>query len=98
MAGQRVDFHPEAVTEARAAYTWYEQRDRRAAEAFLGEVDHAVTRVLESPRAWPAFLGLSRRCLFDRFPFYLVYREQDDRIEVIAIVHARRRPGYWRDR
>ena len=95
--GQRVDFHPEAVAEARAAYAWYEQRDPRAAAAFLGEVDHAVARVLESPRAWPQF-GRARRCLFDRFPFFLVYRELEDRIEVIAVAHAKRRPGYWRDR
>jgi hypothetical protein len=27
-----------------------------------------------------------------------VYRELDDRIEVIAVAHAKRRPGYWRDR
>ncbi len=99
MAGHpRVDFHPEAVAEARAAYAWYERRDPRAAAAFLGELDHAVARVLESPRAWPAFLGRSRRCLFDRFPFFLVYRKFDDRIEVLAVAHAKRRPGYWRDR
>ncbi len=28
-------------------------------------------------------------------PFFVVFREANSRIEVLAIAHGRRRPGYW---
>ena len=98
MTSRAVEFHPDAVAEARAAFTWYEQKDPRTAAAFLGELDQAVARVLESPHIWPRYDGGTRRCLFDRFPFFLVYRERTDRIEVLAVAHGKRRPGFWRER
>ncbi len=94
----RVVFHAEAVAEAREAFSWYEQRNPRAAVAFSGELDRAVARVIESPGTWPSSTLGTRRCLFERFPFYLVYRELEDRIEILAVAHAKRRPGYWKDR
>ena len=33
-----------------------------------------------------------------KFPFRIVYRSIGDRVLVVAIAHAKRRPGYWRDR
>jgi hypothetical protein len=33
-----------------------------------------------------------------RFPFVIIFREAAVRIEILAIAHGRRRPGYWRDR
>jgi hypothetical protein len=33
--------------------------------------------------------------LSHRFPFFVVFRETDIRIEIVAIAHGRRRPGYW---
>jgi len=29
-----------------------------------------------------------------RFPYFIVYREVDETIEVIAMAHTSRRPGY----
>jgi plasmid stabilization system protein ParE len=36
--------------------------------------------------------------LFKRFPYYLIYRERDGAVEVVAVMHARRHPGYWHHR
>ncbi|MBA3346286.1 MAG: type II toxin-antitoxin system RelE/ParE family toxin [Gemmatimonadales bacterium] len=33
-----------------------------------------------------------------RFPYSLLYRIETDRIYVLAVMHHRRRPGYWTDR
>jgi hypothetical protein len=32
------------------------------------------------------------------FPFSLVYRVRHAEIEIVAVAHHRRRPGYWRSR
>ena len=39
------------------------------------------------------------RLLMRRFPYSIIIRRVDDNlIEVVAIAHHSRRPGYWRDR
>ena len=33
-----------------------------------------------------------------RFPYIVMFTVADDSVEVVAIAHAKRRPGYWVDR
>jgi plasmid stabilization system protein ParE len=93
-----VVFDPEAIAEARAAYSWYSARSHSAAASFLGELDDAVAAVEAAPDRWSPHVENTRRYVFRRFPFYLVYRELDDVVQVLAVAHGRRRPGYWRER
>jgi len=94
----RLGFHPEAVAEARGAASWYRDRNPDAAKAFLTEFERALLRIAEAPKRWPAIESGRRRFVLRRFPFSIVYRVQSGRVEVLAVVHGRRRPGYWRDR
>lgn len=93
-----VKLHPEAVIEAREARAWYAQRSPTAATRFLFELDRAIDEIAQHPNRWPTHLHGTRRYRLRRFPFLMVYRVRDDVVEVIACQHARRRPGYWRDR
>jgi hypothetical protein len=36
--------------------------------------------------------------VFPRYPFSLICIVRGDGIEVVAVAHGRRRPGYWRSR
>jgi len=80
---------------SRAAREWYQARNAEAAEAFMAELDLAIHRIEEAPRQWPPCLAETRRYLLRRFPFFVVFRETDDRLQILAVAHARRRPGYW---
>lgn len=95
MAGSPTWLHPEAIAEARAARHWYESRSAAAAAAFMAELDVAIERIEEAPTAWPRYLEATRRYLLRRFPFFVVYRESGDGVQIVAVAHARRRPGYW---
>jgi plasmid stabilization system protein ParE len=88
-------WHPEAIKEARAAREWYSARNAEAADAFMAELDTAIQKVEEGPRQWLPYLGETRRYLLRRFPFFVVFREVNGRVEIVAVAHARRRPGYW---
>jgi len=90
-----VEFDPFAIAEARAAYRWYRQRSVPAAERFIEELDAAVESIGREPARWPSYIDDTRRYLFRRFPYFLVYRHDAERAQVIAVAHARRRPGYW---
>jgi len=54
--------------------------------------------VAASPRRWPNYLHGTRKYVLDRFPYSVVYRELPSVIQVLAIAHGRRRPGYWKNR
>src|SRR5574341_1434112 len=60
----------------------------------MTELDAAIEQIERGPRQWPPYLGGTRRYLFHRFPFFVVFRETGTRIEIVAVAHGRRRPGY----
>ena len=93
-----VGFHPEAAQEAEAAVLWYAKRSLRAAERFVEELEIAVAAITEAPDRWSRFDGESRRIPLRRFPYLVIYRTLQDGIQVLAVAHGRRRPGYWRSR
>lgn len=95
MTHPNVEFLPDAIIEAEAAYHWYAERNTTAARAFLLELTHAVEKIAEAPLRWPAFKYNTRRYIFPRFPFSLVYRIKTEIIEVIAVARQKRKPGYW---
>jgi plasmid stabilization system protein ParE len=98
MSSRHVDIHPEAIAEALAANRWYRERSASAADAYLAELDLAVEAIAEKPEMWPRYVHGTRRYIFHRFPFYLVYRETAGKLEIIAVAHGRRKPGYWKSR
>lgn len=98
MPGLLIVFYPEAVEEATAARLWYAEKSQSAADSFLAELDHGIESISEAPERWPLFVHDTRRYLFLRFPFQIVYRVANERIEIVAVAHGRRRPGYWRSR
>lgn len=98
MPGLSVVFHPAAVEEAQAARQWYKARSLSAANSFLAELDRGIEAVSLAPERWPLFVHGTRRYLFHRFPFQLVYRVVNDCVQVVALAHGRRRPGYWKPR
>lgn len=98
MAQRNLSFHSDALQEAEAAKDWYAERSELAARAFVTELARAVHRVRESPNRWPRYGSSARRYIFQRFPFSLIYRTNDEIIEILAVAHRKRKPGYWKSR
>ena len=93
-----LEFHPEAVAEARAAREWYAERSPLAAAVFMDEIERATEMIMEAPNRWPRYLHGTRRYLLRRFPFSVIYRVAGTSVQVIAVMHGKRRPGYWKTR
>jgi toxin ParE1/3/4 len=94
----KIHFHDAAREEYIESYFWYFERGRHIAEAFEREVDRALNILVEAPDLWPLYVGTWRRILLRRFPFALVYGKQDGIITIIAVMHTKRHPGYWKKR
>lgn len=90
--------HPPALAELSEAVVWYEAHDSRVALDLLVEVDAILIRISESPAQFPVWQDNRRfrkAVLPATFPFIIFYRELDDHVEVLAVSHGAREPGYW---
>ena len=90
-----VEFHPAAEAELTAATDWYLARSSTAAAEFVREIEHAIQRIAESPLRYPITRYGRRRFVLLKFPYDVVYRMVERRIEILALAHHSRRPGYW---
>lgn len=98
MAGKPVVFHPEARNDAESALVWYQARSLHSAGSFLAELESAIKEISRSPRLWPVYDVACRGYPLRRYPYFAIYRETEGAIEILAVAHGRRRPGYWRRR
>ena len=98
MGSKQIEFHEGASEEYEAAFDWYFARSELAASKFVEELGRAVGIIAKAPQRWPEGMGGTRKFLLQRFPFALVYRELTSVIQIVAIAHGRRRPGYWKER
>lgn len=93
-----VEIHPEAQRELEDGTLWYESQRPGLGAEFLEEVSRAAAAVMERPSTWPRYPGNTHRYLLHRFPYALVYAVRVDFVVVLAVMHLRRKPGYWRHR
>jgi plasmid stabilization system protein ParE len=59
--------------------------------------DAALDRIHDTPEAFPRWRAdhPHRRCSVASFPYVCFYRVDGDTIVVVAVAHAKRKPGYW---
>lgn len=91
-------FHPEAREEALAAAKFYEHQAEGLGRRFVEALADAVQRIEANPLLYRVLEDDIRQCRMQRFPFGVIFRRREDRIEIIAVMHLRRRPGYWKSR
>jgi toxin ParE1/3/4 len=91
-------FHDEASAEYDAAFAWYLERSPDAALKFDAEVDRALAQIIQAPQRWTAGPHGTRRFFLRQFPFILIYRERAVDIQIVAVAHTSRKPGYWKQR
>jgi len=92
------DFHPEARKEYLEAAAFYKKRRPGLGAAFTFEIEATIERIIESPTRWRVVEQDVRRCLSHTFPYGILYTIEGDSVLIVAIMHLRRRPGYWLER
>ncbi len=84
-----------AEAELSEAVAYYDlQRDGLGSE-LVDAFDEAMRRVLDFPEAWSKTV---RCCIFKRFEYGIIYTICNETIFVLAVMHLKRRPGYWKKR
>ena len=93
-----VEFHPEAEEEFISAARFYEDQTAGLGLDFIRTIQGTYERLLASPRSGTPLGRRLRRVLVPKFPYGLLYRVEPERIYIVAVMHLRRRPVYWRHR
>jgi toxin ParE1/3/4 len=91
-------FHPEAEEELVYAIGYYEECSPGLGTDFSFEVYSAIKQIIAHPDAWTVIEDEIRRILLKRFPFGLLYTKILDEIHILAVMHLRRDPDYWKQR
>ena len=98
MTKNRVLLHPAALAEAEAAVRWYRERSPKTAARFVAEISAVVDKVAAAPKRWIRGVHGTRKAKLPCFPFLIIYRESENAVQILAVAHGRRRPGYWKNR
>jgi toxin ParE1/3/4 len=95
-----VRIRPEAEAEASRAAAWYESRRPGLGADFMATLDRAIHTIQDSPEASPLWRPGHpyHKHVLRRFPYVVFYKASPVDIEIVAIAHAKRRPGYWVER
>ena len=90
-----VRFSSSAKWEVRGAAKYYEEEVEGLGKAFLQELKRGIGEIKKYPLASRIIKANFRRHLLSRFPFGIIYEIQDETIFVAAVMHLKRKPGYW---
>src|SRR5262249_18875512 len=91
-------FHPAAWSDLETADDWYHAHSTDASLRFLSAVYDGLEKIARWPQRWPKHVLGTQRFILHRFPFSIIYREELLTTSIVAIVHHKRQPGYWKDR
>ena len=96
----KVHVVPEAEQEISEAMRWYETKRPGLGVSFLTVLDETFERMADHPRSYPLWKESRpyRKAPTPRFPFTVFFTVGKDIVQVVAVAHQKRRPGYWTDR
>jgi plasmid stabilization system protein ParE len=94
----RLIIRPEAEADMAEQFEWYEARKTGLGYDFLAEIRSALRKIEDNPLRYVRVYRNARRALLRKFPFKVFYVFEEDKIEVIGVIHARRDPQRWLQR
>ena len=90
--------HPAAENEYAEAAEYYSRLDPQLGRRFHDAIEGLILDIRREPQRFPLFDQSIRRHFSEVFPYAVLYVDQTDRALIIAVMHMKRRPGYWKHR
>lgn len=90
--------HPQADEEFAAAVRYYSEISPELSIRFYLEMERLMREVCAHPDWYWKFDPPARRHLSRDFPYAVVFVERPEHVWILAVMHTKREPGYWRGR
>ena len=87
-----------AKADLRDAFRYHEAERKGLGEKFLNDFYETRSRIIDHPFAGPVVYKNYRKARFQIFKFDIIYSPEPERILVVAVMHRRRDPDYWKTR
>ena len=89
---------PAAEDDLHGATAWYDAQQPGLGDTFLRSTEACLARIRRLSRSFRVVEGEVRSALLRRFPYRVLFRIEEKRIEVIAVWHGHRDPKGWQAR
>ena len=93
-----IKFLAAAREEFLAAVEFYEQQEAGLGARLVDSVEKTIETLRQGPHAGVTYSHGTQRLVITHFPFSIVYILEEKHVVIVAVVHQRRKPGYWTDR
>ncbi len=95
-----VKFLPAARDDIRETIQWYNEQQKGMGAKFYRNFVSALKVVRSNPKLFQIRYKDIRQSPVKKFPFQLHYlvEDQNERIVVLAVLHASRNPQIWKER
>ncbi|MFU8794274.1 MAG: type II toxin-antitoxin system RelE/ParE family toxin, partial [Dethiobacteria bacterium] len=87
-----------AEAELQETIDYYNRQSEGLGFEFALEVKDTISRIALYLQAWTPLSNRTRRCRTKRFPYALVYQVRKDFVLIVAVMHLRKDPEYWKTR
>lgn len=84
-----------AQAEIEQAILWYENESSGLGNVFFDNLYDTLDFIADNPEASPLKFDNFHCKVMQVFPFLIFYQLNSDTVEVIAVAHQKRKPGYW---
>lgn len=88
-------FDRRAEEELSQSALYYEAQEKGLGLQFLLAVEFAIKEAASNPHIFSATTKGCRKCRVVRFPYAIIFRERNEEIQIIAVMHLKRKPNYW---
>ena len=90
--------HPEADVEFAEAVRYYAAIAPELGVRFYREMERLIRGVCAYPERFRMFDPPARRHFSAQFPHAIIYLVKPDHVWIVAVMHMKRKPSYWRER
>jgi toxin ParE1/3/4 len=91
-------FHPQADEEYVQAVQYYAGIALELGGRFHAEIERLIAQIRAAPERFRAFDPPVRRHFSRDFPYAVIFLDNPDYVWIVAVMHMKRRPRYWRKR
>jgi len=90
--------HHEADEEFAGAVVHYSEIAPELGVRFYREMERLFREICNDPERFRRFDPPARRHFSRAFPYAVIFLDKPEVIWIVAVMHMKRRPGYWRAR
>ncbi len=95
---KEIKFLEPAEAEFLNAINYYNTQSSGLGYEFAVEIYKSIERIISFPKSWPKLSKRTRKCRCNRFPYNIIYFLENSSVIIIAIMHSKRKPEYWKER